>query len=80
MNTQILTKPSILFNLFIRLPQSDTQPAHPICASSCDYGFDLDEDEMGSELLDPLPVSLSAQATPQVTTDEFELHYAWIIL
>lgn len=80
MNTQFLTKPSILFNLFAVLSQSGPQPAQPIQASSCDYGFDYDEDKLGRELLTPLSASLVAQAMPQVAADEFESRYAWISL
>lgn len=43
-----------------------------INASSRDYGFDFDEDEIGRELLALLPTSISMQSIPEVGTDEFE--------
>lgn len=49
----------------------------PIYASSRDYGFDFDEEEIGRELLAPLPSSLLTQPLPEVDADEFEqtFHY-----
>ena len=44
--------------------------AEPIQADSRDYGFDFNEDELGRELLAPLPVSLTVQSHPD--TDAFD--------
>lgn len=46
-------------------------------ANSRDYGFDFDEDELGRELLAPLPFNFANQSLPEVDADEFEktLHY-----
>ena len=51
--------------------------SEPIFASSRDYGFDFDEEEIGRELLTPLPVSLSTQPVLEIEADEFEqtFHY-----
>ena len=46
--------------------------AQPIQANSCDYGFDFDEEELGTELLAPLPISLSIQSLPEVDANIFE--------
>jgi hypothetical protein len=47
-------------------------PEEPICASSRDYGFDFDEQELARELLAPLPITPPAQPIPEVDADEFE--------
>lgn len=53
--------------------------AEPIQADSRDYGFDLDEEEFGRELLAPLPDSLSAQSFPEVDADAFERTFQYFI-
>lgn len=75
MLTQILTKPATLFNAFAALPPSDAPLAQPIQASSRDYGFDLDEEEIARELITPLPASLGAASIPEVDADEFVSRY-----
>ena len=70
MTIQILTRPATICNFLVALPES-------IHASSRDYGFDFDEEEIAHELLAPLPASLSTQTIPAVEADEFEkdFHY-----
>jgi len=46
--------------------------AQPLQACTRDYGFDFDDEEIAREMLAPLPINLSAQATPAVNADEFE--------
>jgi len=46
--------------------------AQPIQACSRDYGFDFDEEEIGREMLAPLPFKTSSHAIPEVDADEFE--------
>ena len=46
--------------------------AEPFQAEACDYGFDFDEEELGRELLAPLPDSLSVQSLPEVDACAFE--------
>ena len=77
MSIQILTASAILSN-FVDCPPS-SYPVHPglILASSLDYGFDFDEDELGRELLAPLPNGLSSQPNVQVDADEFEFLFRW---
>jgi hypothetical protein len=65
MTIQTLTRPMIMCNLLVALSE-------PIQASSRDYGFDFNEEEIARELLAPLPASLSTQTIPEVNADEFE--------
>lgn len=53
--------------------------AEPICADSRDYGFDVDEEEIGRELLAPSPVEFANQSLPEVEADEFEERFAWFV-
>jgi len=48
---------------------SDMQP---IQADSRDYGFDFNEDELGRDLLAPLPTSFSSQSFHEVDAGELE--------
>ena len=68
MTIQTLTRPSNILNLFVALPE-------PIQASSRDYGFDFDEEEIGRELIAPLPNAHSMQSTSEANADEFESRY-----
>jgi hypothetical protein len=57
----------------------DASLAQPILASSREYGFDFNEDELGKDLLAPLPINLSAESIHQTAEDEFESRYIWFI-
>ena len=72
MKTQTLTNPTLNCNLVITSLPIDFPSAHPIQACSRDYGFDFDEEEIGRELLAPLPANLSSQAFHKIDADEFE--------
>jgi hypothetical protein len=72
MNTQTLIIPALDCNFVVVSPTADFSRTHPIQACSRDYGFDFDEDEIGRELLAPLPVDLSSQGFPEIDADEFE--------
>lgn len=48
---------------------SDIQP---IQADSRDYGFDFNEDELGRDLLTPLPTSFSSQSFHEVDASKLE--------
>jgi hypothetical protein len=78
MNTQTLTKPATNYNFFVISDEGFT-PAQPICASSRDYGFDFDQEELARELLAPLPTGLSTQTIPEVETDEFEKKFRYFL-
>lgn len=77
MNTQTLTKPAIIGNFVMALLPTSLMPAQPILASSRDYGFDFDEEELAKELLAPLPTNLSARSISEAAADEFESCYIW---
>ena len=79
MNTQTLTNPAMICNFFVVLPDENVLPEQPICASSRDYGFDFDEEELARELLAPLPASLISQTNYEVDADEFESCYLWFL-
>ena len=49
----------------------------PILASSHDYGFDFDDEELGRELLASLPASLEDQPNHHIEAEEFESLYRW---
>lgn len=72
MNTQTLTISTLDWDLVIVSPPKDFSNAYPIQACSRDYGFDFDEEEIGRELLAPLPGNLASQAFPEIDVDEFE--------
>lgn len=66
----LITQPTTFCTIVVAEPE-------PIHATSRDYGFDFEEDEIGRELLAPLPASLPVQAFPEVEAEEFEqaFHY-----
>jgi hypothetical protein len=72
MSTQTLTNPTLNSSRVIALQLTDFPQAYPIQACSRDYGFDFDEEEIGRELLAPLPASLTSHEIPEIDADEFE--------
>lgn len=79
MKVQTETTPLKIFNLVFALPLINLPSTQPIQASSRDYGFDFDEEEIARELHAPLPVGLSTPTIPEVEADEFEACYLWFI-
>jgi len=77
MSIQILTKPVMHSNFVFSLPSAYLLHNGPILASSLDYGFDFDEEELGSELLAPLSASFEDQSNHPVEAEEFESLYRW---
>jgi hypothetical protein len=63
------------FNLSITVRLAESAPGQPEYASTRDYGFDLDEEEVGREMLTPLPVGISTHAIAEVAAEEFEARY-----
>jgi hypothetical protein len=59
MNTQSPTLFSSCCTLLAAKPE-------PVRASSRDYGFDFDEEEIGREMLAPLPAGIVARTVPQL--------------
>ncbi|HEX6269684.1 MAG TPA: hypothetical protein VFZ43_05585 [Anaerolineales bacterium] len=75
MKVQNLTPAVKIFNLVIGLAPIELAPTRPIQACSRDYGFDFDEEEIGRELLSPLPANLVWQTIPMIDAEEFEKLY-----
>lgn len=48
-------------------------------ASSCDYGFDRNEEELGQELSSSLPASISEPGIPDIDADDFDGLYTWFL-
>jgi hypothetical protein len=65
MTIQLLKRHAILCNFVVALPE-------PIQASSRDYGFDFDGEELARELIAHLPDGFSREKAPEVQADEFE--------
>jgi len=72
MKTKKPTYPALNCSLAIALPPRDLPDTHLIQACSRDYGFDFDEEEIGSGMLVPLPIELSSQAIPEVEVEDIE--------
>jgi len=64
-------QPANLSQCVFRLPLADPA-SQPIQACSRDYGFDFDEDELGRELLAPLPASLADRGMPKIDAEDFQ--------
>ena len=79
MNTQTLTKSAAICSFFVVLPGDDFTVVQPICASSRDYGFDIDEEDVARELLAPLPASLITLVDYELDPDEFESRHQWFL-
>lgn len=79
MDAQIQIKSFCLGNLieFLLAPYFIQRP--PTYATSLDYGFDLDEEEVGQELASPSITHISAQPTPIIEAEEFDSLYKWFI-
>jgi len=72
MNIQTLTDPTKNCYFVVTLQPADLSQATLVQACSRDYGFDFDEEEIGRELLAPLPARLLSQDILEVEADEFE--------
>jgi hypothetical protein len=70
MTIQTLTRPSTILDLLVALPE-------PAQASSRDYGFDFDAEELGHGLSAPLATEHSPRTLPEIDPDEFESRYLW---
>ncbi len=76
---QALTKPQNICNQFACLPQTGSQCAQPLRACPQDLGYEIDEDELASELLEQLLGKPSCQAAPEVDLQGFEKLYGWFL-
>ena len=72
MKIKPLTKPVLNYSIAIALSPRAFPGTHLNQACSRDYGFDFDEEELGREMLAPLPIQFSSQVTLEVNTHEFE--------
>jgi len=72
MNAQTLTYSTPNCFLGVALQTANFPQVYPIQACSRDYGFDFDEEEIGRELLAPLPAKFSSQTILEIEADEFE--------
>ena len=77
MSIQFLTAATSLVNFMVFNPTAYPRHSKPILASSLDYGFDFDEEELGRELLAQLPACLVNQLNNHIDADEFESLYRW---
>lgn len=77
MSDQILILPATFYTFEIA-PTPENPPCRvPIMASSLDYGFDFDADELARELLAPLPVFEIDHSNHSVEAEEFDSLYKW---
>jgi hypothetical protein len=76
MNTQANTKTTSTSSIF-SLPVYISTPKTSLSAK--EIGYEIDKDEMGSEVLAQLPASVKDQPAPQVDPDDFETLYKWFL-
>jgi hypothetical protein len=80
MSIQILTKPAALTNNLFALSLGYPLPVEPILVPSLDYGFDFDDEELGKELLAPLPACFADQPSLDIGAEEFDSLFKWCIV
>jgi len=59
-----------------------TSPLHPNGSDRVfpqDLGYEINEDDLASEMLAQLPDDLLGQTTPEVDPEEFESIYKWFL-
>lgn len=79
MNAQILTPSVMTCDFAVALPETYQPLESPIYASSRDYGFDFDEEELGNELLAPLHADSASSIIHEVDADEFEQVFQYFL-
>jgi hypothetical protein len=79
MNTHFQIKLSTLAQLFGSPEAPNLLPGQPNCATSLDYGFDFDEEELEMESAASTPSEKADASIPTVSADEFDLLYRWFI-
>jgi hypothetical protein len=76
MNAQTLVKTTSIRNLF-------SLPVYvslcPIEISPQDFGYEINEDELASEMRVQLPDNLIWQPIPEVDPEDFETVYKWFL-
>ena len=73
MNTQISLSPMVVF------VTAGSQHERPVQACSRDYGFDVDEEEIGREMLAPVPASFLAHVISEPEGDGSENAELWFL-
>jgi len=73
MDTQTILNPLMIF------APTDLAPVDLAQACSRDYGFDFDEEEIGREMLAPLPAGLSTWRSLQLDADESQNASLWFL-
>ena len=66
-------------SLFPALTMIEEPTSSPLQACRLDYGFDINEEELGREMLAFLPACLISQQIPEIRAEEFEAHFSWFI-
>jgi hypothetical protein len=79
MNTQFEIKFYTLFSLIATPCVSDPITGGPMLATTGDYGFDFDDEELGQEIPAPLPANVADLPAPDITAEEFDSLYKWFI-
>ena len=79
MITHIQLRPFILCNQISSPLSLNLIPGQPIFATSLDYGFDCDEEELGRELYASIPASVAEPSIPLISAEEFDSLYKWFI-
>ncbi len=77
MSMQSLTEFKFITRIHFSLALEPAARHEPIRASSCDYGFDFDEEDLAQALLASVPASTLDRPAPTVEADDFELLYRW---
>ena len=72
MNTQTIANTPMICNL-LSLPVYVSQ--YPIEISAQDFGYEINEDELASEMRGQLPDDLLWQPIPEVDAEDFETVY-----
>ena len=76
MNTQAIVKSTLIWNIF---SLALSIPTSPIEISPQDFGYEINEDELASEMRVQLPDDLIWQPIPEVDPDDFETVYNWFL-
>jgi hypothetical protein len=77
MTIQMLEKSATTRNFFAINPPTIILSSTAMQASSIDFGFDFNEQELARELLAGLPDLLSNQTSMEIEPEEFETGRLW---
>ncbi len=74
---QVIARCENLYQFETCVAGVDCPQRAPVLASSCDFGFDMDEEEFAMGLLAPIPLTNINPSEPAVDADEFDSLYRW---